>query len=405
MKVLVLTTQFYKQGGAERLGVELAVALNSLEEFKVELGSIYAADLPGVGDAEARIRSNGICDFHYLSLEVNPSPVAVLGSIWRLRKLLKKARFDIVETSQITPCVIASWAAWGLKTQHVAGVHDVFSRERYNSRRQKFWRFSVQGSRCAKFYAISNYVKKHWIEYSKTPPDKTQTVLNAIPHDCFDAKSDRDGFRDELGVTRDSHVALFVGRMLKRKGIDTALDAVGPILRHRNLHLVYVGDWEQGSEGFFAGEDSLREEMIALIAKRGWRKYVHFLGRREDVPRIMASSDLLVHPARIEGFGLVLAEAMAAGLPVVASTVQGIPEVVAGSDAILVPPDDPDALRLAVLTALNRKREERDAAIVHGRARAEAFRIGKRIEALKELFKNLTSTAGAQRSDVDAVTR
>jgi glycosyltransferase involved in cell wall biosynthesis len=129
--------------------------------------------------------------------------------------------------------------------------------------------------------------------------------------------------------------------------------------------------------------------MKEQIIREGWPDRVQLLGRRNDVPSLMASSDLLVHPARIEGFGLVLAEAMAAGLPVVASNVQGIPEVLAETDSLMVPPDDPNALREAVLKTLNRTPEEATRAVEKGRKRAEAFRIDKRTDAMVRLFEDV----------------
>jgi glycosyltransferase involved in cell wall biosynthesis len=103
----------------------------------------------------------------------------------------------------------------------------------------------------------------------------------------------------------------------------------------------------------------------------------------------MASADVLVHPTRHEGFGLVLAEALATGLPVVASNVGGIPEVVAGTDSILVPPDDVAALQEAVQRVLNRTSEEAEAARQKGRARAEFFRTERRTDELLAYFKAL----------------
>lgn len=389
MKVLVLTTQFHTLNGAERLGVELAEALNGAEGWQADLGSVYRGDLPGVDAAEETCRSRGIQHFHYLSLDVRPGPVPLLRAVLKLRRLLRAEAFDIVETSQITPTMIACWAVWGLKTAHVAGIHDVFSRARYNSRKHKLWRFSVRGGRCARFYAISEYVREHWNTYAETPPEQCTLVLNAIPNDCFEAIPDREGVRRELGIAQDARIALFVGRMLKRKGIDTILEGVGPLLERENLHLVYVGEWGYSPEHFFSDEDRLQSSMIEKIATEGWSDRVHFAGRRGDVPRLMASSDVLVHPARIEGFGLVLAEAMAAGLPVVASHVEGIPEVLAGTDSILVPPDDATAVTAAVLETLGRPPEVAASAIEKGRARAEQFRLHRRATELMQLFKEV----------------
>lgn len=389
MKVLVLTTQFHQLNGAERLGVELAESLNAEAGWNAELGSLYRGDAPGVPEAETALRARGIEDFYHIGLNVRPGPWALILAVLRLRRHLRRGSFDIVETSQITPTILASWASWGLKTAHVAGIHDVFSRERYDTRKHKIWRFSVRGKRCARFYAISTYVAQHWIVYSDTPADKTALVPNAIPDDCFEALPDREGVRRELGLPPDAKIALFVGRMLKRKGIDTVLEGVGPLLAREDLHLVYVGEWGYAPEHFFSGEATLQQSMLKEIAARDWGGRVHFLGRRGDVPRLMASSDVLVHPARIEGFGLVLAEAMAAGLPVVASHVEGIPEVLEGTDSIQVPPDDPAAVRDAVLETLNRAPEAARWAIGKGRERAEDFRLHNRLRALTELFKSV----------------
>ena len=86
---------------------------------------------------------------------------------------------------------------------------------------------------------------------------------------------------------------------------------------------------------------------------------------------------------------MTLAEAMAARLPVVASKVEGIPEVLAGTDSLMIPPDDSNALRAAVLETLHRTPGEAARAIENGRKRAEAFRIEKRTNAMIGLFENV----------------
>ncbi|KKK63175.1 hypothetical protein LCGC14_2996940, partial [marine sediment metagenome] len=132
-------------------------------------------------------------------------------------------------------------------------------------------------------------------------------------------------------------------------------------------------------------------QMKKRIAMEHWDEKVKFLGFRNDIPRLMAASDILTHPTRIEGFGLVLAEALAVGLPIVASNVEGIPEVLAGSDSIMVSPDDPLALREAVLRTLHREPHEAASASEKGRARAEEFRIAKRTDAMIQLFDDVLS--------------
>ena len=389
MKILMLTTELVRLNGAERLSVEIAEALNAQDGFQVELASIYGRDFPGISEAEECLKSRGIGRVHYLGLEVHSRPWRVLKAIWRLRRLLRDETYDIIESSLSSPAILASWAAWGLKTRHVSGIHNAYNRARFNRPRHRIWRFSVRGSRCAHFYAISDFVRDCWIEYARIWPEKICTIYNGIPDHCFGVIPDRENVRNELGIPRDARIALFVGRLLMRKGIDTILDALGPILLKEDLHLVYVGDWYP-SEGLFQGEDNLRNRLEQRCVDEEWGKRVHFIGRRDDVSRLMASSDVLVHPARLEGFGLILAEAMAAGLFIVASNVEGIPEILAGTDSLMVPPDDANALRAAVLEALNRSPEAASRAAERGRKRAEDFRIHNRIEAMIRLFRNVS---------------
>jgi glycosyltransferase involved in cell wall biosynthesis len=389
MKVLVFLTQFHRPNGAERLAVELAEELNKREGNRADLLSMYTDDYqPGIPEAREALLARGIPSVEFLRQKVNPNPLSLIPAALRLRKILTEGEYDAVETGAWGPTTLACWATSGLRTGHLVGIHDVHTKERFNKIRHKLWRFSIRANPRTRFYSISQYTLDHWLEYSGTSPAQNRLVYNAIPKDCFEASPDRDGVREELGIPKDSLIALFVGRVQMRKGIDTALYALGPILESENLHLIYVGE-ALGSEGFFPGEEGLPDRMKADIETNGWTNRVHFVGRRKDVPRLMASSDVLVHPARIEGFGLVLAEALAAGLPVVASDVMGIPEVLRGTDSLMVPPEDPERLHESVLQVLHRTPKEAEEAASRGRARAGEYRIGKRIDSLVEIFREI----------------
>ena len=285
----------------------------------------------------------------------------------------------------ILPTILASWATRGTQARQVAGLHHVFRRDRDNTNKHKFWRISVRWNRRILYYAISDYAADHWLKYSRTSPQHTRRIYNAISDDCFVASPDRSGVRRELGIPADGCLAIYVGRLAAYKGIDTLLDALGPVLEQQNLFLLYVGLPDLSVKG----TKEMLHEMEQRISDNGFGERVRFLGFRKDVPRLMASSDILVHPARIEGFGLVLAEAMAAGLPVAASNVEGIPEVLAGTDSIMVPSDNPEALREAVLKTLSRPPEETAQAIEKGRKRVEKFRTNYRIDAMIQLFRDV----------------
>lgn len=388
MKVLIFMTQFYKLGGAERLAVELAEELNK-RGIRADILSMYTEDLPGVAEAKETILRKGIPAVHFLGMRIHPPISSMVSSILKLRRMIRSHQYDIVETSMLSPTILALWATRGERVRHVAGLHTVYNRERHNRIGHQFWRFSMKMNSRVRFYAISDYVKRHWIEYSKTDTEHTCLIYNGILNDCFDTTPERERVHDEFDIPPEAKIALFVGRMIKLKGIDTLLDALGPILYAENLYLLYAGGTDHPPEGIFPGETGILDRMKEQVMREGWSDRVRFLGRRNDVPRLMAASDVLVHPARIEGFGLILAEAMAAGLPVVASNVDGIPEVLAGTDSIMVPPDAPVTLREAVLKTLHRPIDEMSKAIKKGRHRAQAFHIGQRIDAMIKLFEDV----------------
>jgi starch synthase len=111
-------------------------------------------------------------------------------------------------------------------------------------------------------------------------------------------------------------------------------------------------------------------------------------GRVGDVAALLSQAELLVHPARWEGFGLAILEAMLSGLPIVASRVSSIPELVAdGETGLLVPPDDPAALAAAAQELLT----DRERAVrlgIAGRKRAEErFSVARMAERTVEVYR------------------
>jgi glycosyltransferase involved in cell wall biosynthesis len=150
---------------------------------------------------------------------------------------------------------------------------------------------------------------------------------------------------------RDQTRFLAVGRLEEQKGFDVAVEA-----------MALVAAQVPGAHLAIAGEGSRRPELTAAIERLGLSDAVQLLGRREDVSELMREADVFVHTARWEGFGLVLLEAMRAALPIVATRVGAIPEVVDdGVTGTLVPPDDPRALAAALVELAQRPslRQER----------------------------------------------
>src|SRR5437870_4014410 len=145
----------------------------------------------------------------------------------------------------------------------------------------------------------------------------------------------RDSARSVLRVApRQFHIG-WVGRLTAEKGADVLLAALG-----------HLGDLPLTVS--VLGDGRARHELEALAARRGVAGRVHWFGRVPDAARLFAGFDAFVLSSRTEGTPIVLFEAMAAGTPIVATAVGGVPDVVSSREALLVPPDDPCALADAV---------------------------------------------------------
>jgi len=140
--------------------------------------------------------------------------------------------------------------------------------------------------------------------------------------------------RKHLGVPDGSPVLLALGRLASVKGIDVLLEALERLkCQDVRPHLLVVGDGPR------------RSSLEALADDLGLQTRVRFLGWKADIREVLGAADLLVLPSRNEGYPHAVIEAMAAGIPVIASAVGEVPELVEdGATGFLVPPDDPDAL-------------------------------------------------------------
>ena len=193
----------------------------------------------------------------------------------------------------------------------------------------------------------------------------------------FTSGTHRDAVRAELALGQDTPVVGVVGRLETQKGHVYLLEAWTEVIRARpDARLLVVG------------EGSLRGELARQARDAHIAESVIFTGFRSDVPRLLDTVDVLALPSLHEGMPLTVIEAAAAGRPVVATAVDGTPEVVRdGETGYLVPPADPAALAKALLAVLG----DADAARRMGREAhrwaRERFDIGAHVEATARVYR------------------
>ena len=170
--------------------------------------------------------------------------------------------------------------------------------------------------------------------------DKVSVIPNGVDVAAFATATPAS--REEFGIPPTARVLLAVGRLHPQKGFDLLLEAVTPILvNDATLHLVIVGEGPQ------------RDVLERKIAESAHTARVRLIGRRSDVPDLMRASDLFVLSSRWEGMPNVVLEAMAAGLPVVATDVEGVREVIDdGVSGVIVAPESVASLSAGITRVL-----------------------------------------------------
>lgn len=170
-------------------------------------------------------------------------------------------------------------------------------------------------------------------------------IPNGIDTKVFRPDPDR-SIRAKLGISDDMPLIGAIGNVRQPKAYDVLLRAARALVnRSRRFHLVIAGDC---SNALGRGLDALRRDL-------GIDRHVTFLGLREDVPRVLNNLDAFVLSSHTEGFSIACIEAMACGIPVVATRSGGPEQILEGDAGLLVPRGDPEALALAIDRVISSK--------------------------------------------------
>jgi glycosyltransferase involved in cell wall biosynthesis len=223
-------------------------------------------------------------------------------------------------------------------------------------------------------FAVSADLKQH-IAAEGFPSRSIGVIHNGIDVGTEPSAGDRARIRQTLGVADDVFTVGSVARLDPVKDLGTLIDGVGHLAPERRVRLVLVGD----------GAELPRLKQIA--AARGILNDVTFLGHRDDARQWLAGFDTFVNSSTSEGVSLTILEAMAAGLPVVATAVGGTPEVLDETSGCLVPARDPVALA-AALRGLARDPERRASLGRAARRRVEIhFTLDRMVDDYRRVYE------------------
>jgi glycosyltransferase involved in cell wall biosynthesis len=226
-----------------------------------------------------------------------------------------------------------------------------------------------QAYRCAHAVVANSAAAAQCLRQEGVAADRIRVISNGIQPDGFAS------VRTAGPLTR----ILTVANLRREKAHEVLFGAIARIApRHPSIHLRVAGDGPRAAE------------LMALAASLGIADRVDFLGHRDDVPTLLAEADLFVLPSRSEAFPNAVVEAMAAGLPVVASGVGGLLELVeSGRTGVLVAPDDPRALADAIEDLVNDPSRARSLGDAARRTIAEHYSFERMVHAFEDLYRSL----------------
>jgi glycosyltransferase involved in cell wall biosynthesis len=312
-------------GGAENA---MLMLLESLDRDAWQ-PTLLLEDVPDVEPIRARAEA--------LDVPVRgiaPLPLGLAGArrVPAVVRLLRRARPDVFHAHMSSPVA----TKWGLAAAVLAGVPAVLGTVQvvsdYLPDRSTRLQLRALARRVDRYLAVSHAIAAELVASYRWPAAKVGVVHNAVELERFEGDAPP-GLRGELGADG-RPLVLTAARLSDQKGHRFLLEAAAQL-----------------PEAVFAlaGDGPERGRLEALAERLGVAERVRFLGRREDVPELLAACDVFALPSLYEGTSLAVLEAMAARRPVVSSAIGGTEELIEdGRSGLLVPPSDADALAAAL---------------------------------------------------------
>jgi len=358
----------------------LTAALLDPERFDVDVFSGPQTGPEGSLIEEVRTRGVPLTIEPTLVREI--SPLKDIRALLALYRHIRQRRYTVVHTHSSKAGILGRWAAYVagvpivVHTVHGWGHHD---RQRPLVRRLYVLLEQVTQPITDKLIVVSPRNIEKGLSDGIATPSKYVTIRSGIELDRFRHPSrPPETVRTELGIPLGAPVVGTVTRLSPQKAPLDFIEAAARVVDRRpDVHVVIVGD------------GPLRTDVEARLSGLGLTECIHLTGLRRDVPELMHSFDVFALSSLWEGLPRVLPQAMAAGLPIVATAVDGNAEVVTdGVNGFLTPPGDPGAMADAILRLLEDRvlsTQMGDA----GRARVGEFGARRMVSDIATLYESL----------------
>lgn len=360
-------------GGAEKI---LYYTITGLDRTRYDLSM---CSLKEKGEIAADLEHGGIEVF---SLTMSDGDTlrgwwASLGAFFKLLRYCRRFKPTIIHSFLFRANMIARLAGFLTHVPIVISSVRVMGGEKnYYYALEKVTSFMVD-----RYITVSERVKDHLVSRAHIPDHKVTTIYNGVA--LNDQVRFHHGAQDPpCGLTSHDRLIIAMGRLHLQKGYAYLIHALAAVREEfPAIKLFIVGEGEE--------ENNLKN----LVKSLDLTDQIMFTGLLPDSGKILSFAELFILPSLWEGMPNAILEAMAAGKPVVATTVGGVPELVLhGETGILVPPQDPDALARAILDLFRDPVKARTMGEA-GRERVQVhFRIASMLEKTERLYHELLAT-------------
>ncbi|MEK6259793.1 MAG: glycosyltransferase [Planctomycetota bacterium] len=351
------------RGGAERALSQLVLGLNR-DEW---LPRVYC--LGPRGHFADVIEAGGVAVECFGGTGVMSLPRVLL----QLTMALRRFRPAVLQTFLFHANIVGRFAGRLARVPRiVSGIRVADHRSRWYGRIDRWTNGLVDHNVC-----VSQGVAEFSIKETGLSHSNLSVIPNGVDCELFASATPAD--LTQFGIPQGSPIVITVGRLEEQKGIDLLLTAASLVLHdHRDCHFLIVGD----------GCD--RAALESQAKQLGITNSVHFIGQRADVPSLIAASTAFVLPSRWEGMSNALLEAMAAGLPVVATAVEGSTELVrSGETGVLVPVGTSEGLATAIRSILEDSDHAREMAAAAQTLVKQGYTAESTASAHSELYRQL----------------
>lgn len=302
-----------------------------------------------------------------------------LGRMSKLRNFLRHHRVQVLHSHGFRPSLLASPIGW------LTGVSVTVETPHVREYWRKGWKANFAIDRMAgrfvtQYIAVSEANRNYLVQEKGLPAEKITTILNGSDIERFDrAHAVPADFRHRSNLAEGDQVLLVAARLEPQKGHSVLLQAL-TLLRAEfpALRLVVLGD------------GSLRSQLEAEVSALGLEGSVSMPGHCSDIRDWMSAADVCVLPSFAEGLPLFAIECLAAGRPMVATSVDGTPEIVVdGKTGILVPPGNPVALAGGIARLLRDRALAEQLGAAGAKWVRERFTLTRQIRETEELYERL----------------